>query len=323
MERSFKLIIDIWRMARRKEIAVPTVIAEPPHARCGFLLVFRQRRRARGELTKLLYLLHDTRHLAASKLKNKVYAMVGCASDAVGFTVDYTKSLREVFIEVVRHTIVSSSYGRQLDFLGYCVAEEKAPSIAFETAKLISKISSTRIHLAGIASEMPRASELAKVEEQILSSLPLELASLVEWENCRLPNWVPNWHQPQTRAAFRKLLKSDCPVCENVYSASGRTFESVRAYMDKEQYISIIGDELAAVGFKLEDIVELSALWDLERRDGGRLGSTIQKTWEPYHIGSTYFTSESVHQAFLHTLVADIKIGSTGTTPASDHCPSE
>jgi hypothetical protein len=83
------------------------------------LLLVQQRRIGKLE-DPLSSLLPMSRGLQATDNRDRVYALIGIATDVdlTKFTVDYSKSVEDVFREVTIYLIRTSPYGNNLDILG-------------------------------------------------------------------------------------------------------------------------------------------------------------------------------------------------------------
>jgi hypothetical protein len=67
--------------------------------------------------------VEELRRFNTTDPRDKVYAEIGRASDVNQFQelrVDYSKTLRETHTEVAGYLFLNSTYGHQLDILGYC-----------------------------------------------------------------------------------------------------------------------------------------------------------------------------------------------------------
>lgn len=83
------------------------------------LLLVQQKRVGKQE-DPLIHLLPMSRGLQASDNRDRVYALIGMATDIsiAQFTVDYAKSEEEVYREVTTYLIRTSPHGNNLDVLG-------------------------------------------------------------------------------------------------------------------------------------------------------------------------------------------------------------
>jgi hypothetical protein len=251
---------------------------------------FHLRRIQGGEMLKLLILLDDLRYFEASNLKDKVYAVIGIASGAEGFPVDYSKTLYEVLLDVARYS-VNSPYGRRLDFRGYCHAKR------------------TKIYIpASVTARLEQVEGGSTVE---FSPEEFEqFRKMNEFEDLELPSWVPDWRLERSSSPFHKILQGEPDILGGstslgtAYSASGKSMDRILPYTADKEYISVDGAELVVKGFKIDGISELSSV---SKEWYGKPGTALEATWEPHHIGPTYFTGETVQEAFLDTIVADVK----------------
>lgn len=79
----------------------------------GPLRLNRQLRQAPNGSHFLCRLLEDHRHSVCKNSKDKVYGLVGLAADAIGFSIDYSKSLIEIWVDTLefvnRHRLLPES----------------------------------------------------------------------------------------------------------------------------------------------------------------------------------------------------------------------
>ena len=90
-----------------------------------------------------------------------------------------------------------------------------------------------------------------------------------------------------------------------VYSASGIELQAVTRYLKDSTPIAITGHILGAKGFAVDEIEDLEAECI---QDDEKFGDTsVAKSWEPQNGQHTYFTGETLYDAYLRTIVADLK----------------
>lgn len=78
------------------------------------------RRNRTAHITGLASLMNRSGTMACTDPRDKIYAMLGMASDvsSVKIAIDYSRSVREVYIEYVRWAMATATRGHELDFLG-------------------------------------------------------------------------------------------------------------------------------------------------------------------------------------------------------------
>ena len=202
-------------------------------------------RRQNGKRLELLSLLQQMRSYDCTDKKDKVYAALGFASNvpAGGIVPDYTKSIEEVYTDVVRFSLTMPPLHR-LDFLGYVMrtAEE-----------------STR---------------LRNLDES-------------------MPTWLPDWRARIAVEEFGKTITGGENDGQRVYAASG----------DSEPDVEIKGRQLHLTGFCINQITAVLAIAD------DSIGTNVEKTWTPENPTDEYPSGGTVDEAYLHTLIVDVKRG--------------
>jgi len=84
-----RVVLVTLSLLKFDQEGTPEYLQQIPVVNFHRLECFRLRRMTGGEGLKFLNLLRDLREFNTSNLKDKVYAIVGLASDAEGFDVDY------------------------------------------------------------------------------------------------------------------------------------------------------------------------------------------------------------------------------------------
>lgn len=127
-----------------------------------------------------------------------------------------------------------------------------------------------------------------------------------------LPSWVPDWRSRRVGRPFVKKLQAEPGLggghesIGKAYSASGGSLDFIPRDIGEHDMIRIIEDELQVKGFRI-DIIEgfhsLDYLWGDDSCD------TPEKRFRAILNGpSHYFTGETLRDAFLRTIVADVKL---------------
>jgi hypothetical protein len=127
------------------------------------------------------------------------------------------------------------------------------------------------------------------------------------------PSWIPDWRRPRLRAnIFPRTLKSEfsntCPVTP-AYAASGHDPKVFTSLIGTLDLVTIKGYELRIYGFQVDIIRDLTGL-NLENyapNSNLKLLLDSQDTL-PFDIEDLYATGETVSDAFLRTINADVVI---------------
>jgi hypothetical protein len=82
---------------------------------------FRYTRHNRPQDLRMLSMFYDFSKFKSTDARDKIYAVLGLAVDydpRGDLKIDYTKTLREVYIDTAKHCILNSAYGHHFDIFG-------------------------------------------------------------------------------------------------------------------------------------------------------------------------------------------------------------
>ena len=221
----------------------------------------------------LLDLLNSFRDFQATDERDKVYGLLGIAADISnpGFPQpDYTRSTREVYIELVKYYLTSGPYNHLLDILGYC---NWTASFVSETTNsdLLFATNDRDVTANGSIDDgpLPETSSSDVIEESpidltgqnlsdMLSKIQSSLSHLDLW-----PSWVPDWRRSLEPKPFFKRLQQESGLFGGqsslgpAYSASGDIPGLMSSINQNQQPIRFEGEQMILPGLYVDTVNEL------------------------------------------------------------------
>ncbi len=119
-----------------------------------------------------------------------------------------------------------------------------------------------------------------------------------------LPSWVPDLRVYPNASPLVKHLRhavDDMETSPRAYSASGPGVDSVIPLMPDRFLVSAV-DDILRVKAATVDVIA-----DVAPASTDRVHYAVERSWAPTNGTARYFTGETLEQAFLRTIVADVQ----------------
>jgi hypothetical protein len=145
-----------------------------------------------------------------------------------------------------------------------------------------------------------------------------------------MPTWVPDMDLNIAPIAFpktrkRKIQQEEETVIDWAYSAGILLHPAMIPEVEATFDLVINGDFLQAKGFLIDAIKEVNRQTETPRL-GGKWYRDVVRSWEPKDGQKPYTLGRAMQQAYLRTIVADLKFDQlgniTGCSSASDQAES-